>query len=148
MTTTDFTTTILVDKTPKQVFDAIKNPRAWWTGEFEGNTNKLHDEFTYRYKEFHFSKQRVTEMIPDKKIVWEVIDSQLNFIEDNNEWTGTRITFEISQLDNKTQLRFTHEGLVPEFECFDSCSTAWTQLIKQGLYSLITSGREKKVDLG
>ncbi|HTF27736.1 MAG TPA: hypothetical protein VK625_02770, partial [Flavitalea sp.] len=66
----DFTTTIVVDQTPNQVFNAINNPRAWWSGEFTGNTEKLNDEFTYRYKDFHISKQRIIEMIPDKRVVW------------------------------------------------------------------------------
>ena len=54
MTTSDFTTTILVDQTPKQVFNAINNPQAWWSGEIKGSTDKLNDEFTYSYKEFHW----------------------------------------------------------------------------------------------
>ena len=148
MTTKDFTTTLVVDQTPNQVFNAINNPRGWWSGEINGSTNKLNDEFTYRYKEFHLSKQRIIEMIPDQKVVWLVTESQLNFIEDKSEWTDTKISFEISEKGNKTQLRFTHVGLIPEIECFNSCSTAWTQLIQQGLLSLITTGNENKISLG
>jgi len=144
----DFTTTIVVDQTPNQVFNAINNPRAWWSGEITGNTEKLNDEFTYRYKEFHISKQRIIEMIPDERVVWLVIESQLNFIEDKREWNGTKISFEISPKGDKTQLRFTHLGLVPEIECFDSCSNAWSELIQQGLFSLITTGKARKVMLG
>ena len=144
----DFTTTIVVDQTPNQVFNAINNPRAWWSGEITGNTEKLNDEFTYRYKEFHISKQRIIEMIPDERVVWLVIESQLNFIEDKREWNGTKISFEISPKGDKTQLRFTHLGLVLEIECFDSCSNAWSELIQQGLFSLITTGKARKVMLG
>ena len=144
----DFTTTIVVNQTPKQVFNAINNPQAWWSGEIKGSTGKLNDEFTYRYKELHFSKQRIVEMIPDQKVVWLVTESKINYAEDKREWTDTKISFEISEQDNKTQLRFTHLGLVPEIECFDSCSNSWSQLIQQGLFSLITSGKSKKVHLG
>ena len=144
----DFTTTIVVDKTPKQVFNAINNPQDWWSGEIKGSTEKLNDEFTYRYKELHFSKQRIVEMIPDKKVVWLVTESKINYAEDKKEWTETKISFEISEQNNKTQLRFTHLGLVPEIECFESCSNSWTQIIQQGLFSLITTGKGKKVFLG
>jgi hypothetical protein len=148
MTTPDFTTTIVVDQTPKQVFNAINNPRAWWSGEIEGSTGKLNDEFTYRYKEFHLSKQKIVEMIPDQKVVWLVTESNINYAEDKDEWADTKISFEISEQDNKTQLRFTHLGLVPEIECFDSCSNAWSQLIQQGLFSLITTGKGEQILLG
>ncbi len=144
----DFTTAIVVDQTPDQVFSAINNPRAWWSGEIEGSTDKLNGEFTYRYKELHLTKQRIVEMIPDRKVVWLVTESQLSYTEDKEEWAGTKISFEITDMGDKTQLRFTHQGLTPGIECFDSCSGAWTQLIHQGLFSLISTGKGETVFLG
>jgi hypothetical protein len=144
----DFTTTIVVDQAPHQVFTAINNPRAWWSGEITGSTDQLNDEFTYRYEDLHLSKQRIVEMVPDQKVVWLVTESQINYAEDKKEWTDTKIVFEISEQGNKTQLRFTHLGLVPAIECFDSCSNSWSQLVQQGLFSLITTGKSKKILLG
>jgi hypothetical protein len=145
MITSNYTTTILVNQTPKEVFNAINNVRGWWQGEIEGSTDKLNDEFTYRMAEFHFSKQKLIEVIPDKKVVWLVTESKLNFIKKKSEWTGTKISFEISIKQNKTQVHFTHVGLVPEIECYGGCSSAWSQLIEQSLFSLITTGKGKKV---
>jgi hypothetical protein len=145
MTKRDFTTTLLVDQTPKQVFNAINNPQDWWSGEVTGSAGKLNDEFTYRYKDLHFSKQRVGEMIPDQKVVWLVTESKINYAQDKSEWTDSKISFEISKQGNKTQLRFAHLGLVPEIECFDSCSNSWTQLIQESLLSLIITGKGKKI---
>ena len=145
--TTDFTTTLLVDQTPEEVFNAVNKPQNWWSGEIEGSSAKLNDEFTYRYKEFHFSRQRIVEMIPDQKVVWLVTDSRINFTKDINEWTGTKISFEITEKDGKTELRFSHIGLVPEIECFNDCSNAWAQLVHQSLASLITSGEGRQLVL-
>jgi hypothetical protein len=145
MKASDFTTTLLVDQTPKEVFDAVNNVRGWWQGEIEGSTSKVNDEFTYKSGEFHFSKQRLVEVIADKKVVWLVTDSKLNFIQDKTEWTGTKISFEISKADNKTEMRFTHLGLISEIECYRACSNAWGQLIQSSLLSLITTGKGKKV---
>ncbi|RZA01421.1 MAG: SRPBCC domain-containing protein [Sphingobacteriaceae bacterium] len=147
METKDFTTTILVDNTPQEVFNAISQPQNWWTGEFTGSAEKLNDEFTYRYKDMHYSKQRVAEMIPGKKILWLVTDSQLNFIEDKSEWTGTKIIFEMDEQDGKTRLRFTHEGITPEVECFSACSPAWTNLIQESLFKYITTGEKQSIAL-
>ncbi|HEY4287786.1 MAG TPA: SRPBCC domain-containing protein [Puia sp.] len=148
MTKQDFTITIAVTQTPTQVFNAINNPQSWWSGEIKGHTTKLNDEFTYRYKDLHLSKQKIVKMIPDQKVVWLVTESAINYAGDKKEWNGTQITFEITQKNNQTQLRFTHMGLNPDIECFDSCSWSWTQLIQQSLFSLITTGKKKEIVLG
>lgn len=145
MSTSNYTTTIVVDKTPKEVFTAINNVRGWWQGEIEGSTDKLNEEFAYRMEDMHYSKQKVVEIIPNEKVMWLVTESQLNFIDDKSEWTRTKIVFDISEVNKKTQLRFTHIGLLPEVECYDDCSNAWGALIQKSLFSLITTGKGKKV---
>jgi len=135
------TYTISVDQSPEEAFAAITNVRGWWSGEIEGGTEKLGDEFTYRYKDVHFSKQRLTEVIPNQKVVWEILDSYLSFAKDTREWTGTKIIFDILKQGNRTEVRFTHQGLVPEFECFEACSGAWGSYINGSLRSLITTGK-------
>ncbi len=147
MNTQDFTTTILVDNTAQEVFVAINQPQNWWTGEFIGSTEKINDEFTYRYKDMHYSKQQVAEMIPGKKVVWLVTDSALNFIEDKSEWTGTKIIFEIEEQDGKTQLKFIHEGITPDVECYSSCSPAWTSLIQESLFKYLSTGEKQSIAL-
>jgi len=143
MTTTDFTTTLLVDQGPHEVFTAINNVRGWWSEEIEGGTSKLHDEFDYHFEDVHRCKIRLSEVIPDKKVVWLVLDNYFNFIKDESEWKGTKIIFDITKQDNKTKLRFTHEGLVPAYECFEVCKNAWTQYIQESLFKLITTGKGK-----
>ena len=145
MANSDFTTSLLVSQTPKEVFTAINNVGGWWQGEVKGETHKLNDEFTYQMLEFHFSKQKLVELIPNEKVVWLVTESNLSFTKNKSEWTGTKIVFEISEVNNKTQVRFTHTGLVPTFECYGDCSNGWTQLIQKSLLSLITTGKGQSV---
>jgi hypothetical protein len=76
----DFTTTLSVDQTPEEAFAAITN-----------------EVFTYRYQDVHYSKQRIIEFTPGKKVVWRVLDASLNFTDDPSKWTGTELTFEVAR---------------------------------------------------
>src|SRR5688500_15907098 len=104
MITSDFTATLLVDQSPKEVFDAINIVRGWWSEEVEGSTNKLHDEFNYHFEDIHRCRLKVTEFVADKKVVWLVMENYFNpgifndtpgagLAEDKSEWTGTKISF-------------------------------------------------------
>jgi hypothetical protein len=135
------TTSFTVDQTPEEAFDAINNVRGWWSGEIDGRTDKLGGVLTYRYKDVHRTTQKITEFVPGKRVVWHVTDAELNFVKDKTEWNGTDIVFDIAKKDGKTEVRFTHVGLVPAFECYGGCSGAWGFYINDSLRNLITTGK-------
>src|SRR5258707_668304 len=89
----DFTTNILVDQTPKQAFDAINNPRGWWSEDIEGSTDKLQSEFDYHFQEVHRCKIRIVELVPSQRVVWLVLDNYFNFTENKNEWKGSKMIY-------------------------------------------------------
>ena len=136
-----FTTSILVDQTPEEVFDAINNVAAWWTGEpgVEGKASRVGEEFTYRFRDIHYSKQSVIELVPSKKITWLVTESELSFIEKKDEWNRTKIIFEIARMGKKTEVRFTHVGLTMALECYNDCSKAWSSYVSESLRKFISS---------
>jgi uncharacterized protein YndB with AHSA1/START domain len=141
MNNNSFSTTILVDQTPEAVFSAVTNVRGWWSEEIEGGTSTLNDEFNYHFQDVHRCKMKLIEVVPNKKVVWLVLDNYFKFTKDKSEWINTKVIFEIGQKDNKTELHFTHEGLVPDYECYDICENAWTQYIQQSLASLVSTGK-------
>jgi hypothetical protein len=152
MKSQNLTFTITVDQTPEEAFAAINNVREWWSGEIDGSTNTLGAEWSYRYKDIHYSKQRITELVPGKRVAWLVVDSYLNFVDDKKEWNGTEITFDIAKKSDQTEVRFSHLGLNSQVECFDDCSSAWGFYINTSLRNLIATGKgepnkkEKKSD--
>jgi hypothetical protein len=143
MSDKNYTATFLVDQTPDVAFAAINNVRGWWSGEINGDTDKRGAEFTYRVPDVHYCKMKITEFVPGNKVVWHVLESNLSYTQVKDEWNDTKITFEISKKDGKTQVRFTHIGLVQAYECYDSCSDAWGTLIKGSLRKLITTGKDQ-----
>jgi activator of Hsp90 ATPase-like protein len=146
MATKDFTLTLTTERTPQEVFTAITNVRGWWSGyyaeEFMGSTDKLGSEFSFRAGNgLHYTKQKLVEVIPNKKIVWLITESELSFVEKKHEWTGTKVIFDISKKGDKTELVFTHEGLNPEFQCYEACAPSWTQYLQNKLLPLINTGK-------
>jgi len=149
MAASDFTHTLLTDQTPQIVFQSINKVRSWWSGyyseEIEGGTEKLNDEFIFRAAAgAHCCKLKLVEVIPNKKVVWLVTESELSFLEKKDEWTGTKVIFEISKKVGKTKLVFTHEGLIPEVECYESCAPAWSQYLQNRLLPLINTEKKRK----
>jgi hypothetical protein len=135
----NYTTTIEVTNSPEQIFQRVTNDIAkWWGGkDFSGTSTELNDEFIINHPGAHYSKQRLIEVIPDKKVVWLVTESKLSWLKNEEEWTNTKLIFEISAKPHSHLLHFTHEGLVPEKESFVRCSEGWNMVIKDWLYTLI-----------
>jgi uncharacterized protein YndB with AHSA1/START domain len=144
METGNYTLSFLIDQTPDKVFDAITDVRNWWSGyyaeEIIGDTAKLNDEFTFRAGDgVHYTRHKLTEVIPGRKIEWLITESSLNLVEKKDEWTGTKVIFTIEKEGDKTRLTFTHEGLTPHAECFEACAPAWTMYLQNKLLPLINA---------
>ena len=144
MESKNFTATIELAKSPQIVFKSITNdvPK-WWGGkDLKGNSTRLNDEFIINHPNAHFSNQKLVEVIPNKKIVWLVTESTLHWLQkDKHEWKNTKMIFEIAQKGDKTILHFTHEGLVPEKECYSLCHEGWNTVIKDYLFNYINKGK-------
>jgi len=139
-----FVAIIEVAASPQSVFSSItSHVSKWWGGsDFKGHSTKLHDEFTIHHEGAHYSRQKLVEVIPDKKVVWLVTESTLHWLQyDKNEWTNTKMVFEIAKEDDKTVLRFTHEGLVVEKECYTRCEKGWRMVINDWLFNFITNNK-------
>jgi hypothetical protein len=140
MSDQSYTTSIAVDRPSLEVFHAINDVRSWWNEDITGETDKVGGEFTHYVKEIHRAQIQVTELVPGERVTWRVLDNWFSFIEDETEWKDTLIRFDLSEKDGGTEVKFTHIGLVPDYECFDVCQNAWGVYIGGSLRSLITTG--------
>jgi len=137
----DYTISFAVDQSPEEVFAAINNVRGWWSQLIEGRTDQLGAEFKFHYQDLHHSTQRITQLVPGRRVVWRVTEARITFVKNQTEWTGTDIVFDIVRKGRQTELRFTHVGLTPGIECYGNCSGAWGFYVNESLRGLIASGK-------
>src|SRR5262249_19450852 len=138
---TSFAAAFSVDQTPEEVFDAINNVRGWWSENIEGGTDKIGDEFNYRYQRIHRCRIKVTELVRGERVAWRVVANYFDFTHDQAEWPDTEIHFDIAARDGKTEIHFSHVGLDPQYECYDVCASSWGFYLYTSLRALIRTGQ-------
>jgi hypothetical protein len=137
--TANYAVAIEIEKSPNVVFNHITNDVSkFWPEEFEGESSKLNDEFVLTTGDSHYSKNKVVEFVPNKKVVWLVTDSIRKT--DNFKWTGTKMIFELTPKADNTLLKFTYDGVVLENE-YDRLVQICDMVIKEMLYNLITNSK-------
>ena len=135
MKSQSFAYSFTTSKQINEVFTHLINPQNWWVGLFgetiEGGSNHINDEFSFRAGDgVHYSNQKLVELVTNKKVVWLVTESNLTFLKNTDEWAGTKICFDVENERDKTKVTFTHQGLIPQIECYGGCSSAWTQYLQ------------------
>lgn len=139
----DFSLSFTVKASAKDAMKMISKVDLWWALNFKGKAAKLNDKFSVyfgkpgdTYVDFKISK-----VIPEKKIVWLVTDCNLHWINDKKEWKKNEVIWTLSEKGTKTTIDFTHKGMTPDSECYESCKPGWTHHIKDSLVKLIEKGK-------
>ncbi len=136
----DFNYSLTVKASAKEAMKKISQVNLWWAKNCKGNVDKLNDEFSVYFGDTYVNF-RISEVIPDKKIIWLVTDCNLDWINDKKEWKNTEVTWTLTEKSGKTQIDFVHKGLTPDSECYESCKPGWTHHIKDSLLKLIDEGK-------
>ena len=122
-----------------QVYGALATPEgvaAWWTTETTGDRKAggvLKVGFTSEGKQIGVFNIRVLELVPGKRVLWQVLDGA-------PEWVGTKIAFDLKQEDGFTIVLFKHQGWSEPGEFMSHCSTKWA-IFLMSLKSLLETGR-------
>ncbi len=132
--------TITVPSTAAEAFEAICRVPAWWTTEFEGRSQSPGDEFKVRFGSSSLVEFKVVEMSLGERIVWEVTNCQLEWLDNKTEWTGTKVIWVIHQNGEMVQVNLSHKGLDAASECYGQCRDGWHYFLAQSLAILITDG--------
>jgi len=136
----DYSASITANITAQEAAERISRVADWWTRSFTGAARKVGDAFLVRFGET-FVEFAVVELVPARRIVWQVTDCNLHFIADKKEWKDTRVVFEISSDGPAATVTMTHVGLVPGVECYESCEKGWDFYVRQSLQKLLTENQ-------
>ena len=127
---------ISTDEAIKKICDVAR----WWGVTVTGSAEKQNDKFIVKMGGDSFFNFTVEELVPRKRVVWLITDCNMPWYADKKEWANTKLIFDIREHNGVTELKFTHEGLTPELECYNDCAPGWTHWIKTSLHSYFTTG--------
>lgn len=150
----DFEVVIEFDASPEVLYQAIASrdgPRRWWT-RFAETREKVGEisDFQFPGAGF-FAKMKIVALEPPMLVEWECVDSrhpEESGWSDLTDWVGTSVRFEISPREaGGSTLHFTHVGLTPRLECYESCESAWFFYLKS-LKQYVETGEGEPYDEG
>jgi hypothetical protein len=140
MNNKNFHKKILVNASAEEAMKKISQVDKWWAKKVKGKSEKINDKFTVDFGKTYVDF-KISEMIPAQRVVWKVTDCNLHWIENKKEWNGTEVYFDLSPKNGKTQIDFTHVGLVPDVECYNDCKVGWTEHVAGSLVHFINEGK-------
>ena len=136
----NYNKTITVNTSAKEAMKKISQVNLWWIKGFSGSAEKLNEKFHVSFGDPSYVDFVISELVPGKKVVWKVSDCFLHWFQDKKEWNNTEVVFNLFEENGQTKIDFTHVGLVPEIECYESCVKGWDQYAKNSLLNLLNTG--------
>jgi len=140
----NYNRTIMVNASLEEAMKKISQINLWWRKDFSGIADNLNDKFTVPFGELNgeiaFVDFMISELVPNKKVTWKVLDCNLPWFKDKKEWNNTEVVFILSEENGKTTIDFTHIGLVPEVDCYEACEKGWDGHITRDLVKFMNEG--------
>lgn len=146
MSSPNYTRTIVLHRSPREVYNAIRRIADWWTINTEGTADRVGDDFTISFSDpvsgqlVHRTTQRITEADPGRRLSWTVTACHMPWLKNREEWKGTTMVFDIVAVAEGARIDFTHIGLDPRVECFEQCERGWAYFLSESLLALINTG--------
>jgi len=111
--------------TPSRVFAAMSTPAGfdqWWTTRSAG-TPRIGAEYELRFDPGYDWRARVTRCEPDRAF-------ELEFVQPDAEWIGTKVGFQLAAGDGTTQVRFYHAGWPRETGHYRISCYCWAMYLR------------------
>jgi hypothetical protein len=112
---------VSIDAPPGTIFPLVATPRglsAWWASDVTENAGAVDLGF---FKRATVYRLQLAGSAEPRAAEWRVLTG--------DEWSGTRIVFELMPNKAATVLRFTHADWKEETDYFSMCTATWGELM-------------------
>ena len=109
----------------EKVFEAIstlKGVSNWWTTQVSGD-DRAGGTLQFDFGDFKGPAMKVAEIKANEKLVWECVSSE-------HGWQGNTFTFLLDENDDKTRVRFSHDGWEEQDDFYASCCFSWSRYLE------------------
>ena len=133
---------VTVNKSVSEIYTAItQHIQDWWSNDLAGAAERPGDRFTIAFGKTQKTFE-ILEAVPDERVVWKCVKAYINMASLTNkaEWEGTKMIWEVNPKKTGATLHFSHEGLTPDFECYNVCEAGWDTFLAS-LQSYINTGK-------
>lgn len=135
----NYSKTIEISTTPKNVFKALNEGLNTWWGKISNEKFKNEGQFTITFENEYWWTFEILEYIPNKELVWKCVDGEPDF---NKEWIGHILHWTIEGNKTKSTINFQQTGLTPELHCYDTCSKTWDMFISEKLNTFLEGTKQ------
>jgi uncharacterized protein YndB with AHSA1/START domain len=111
---------VIITAPPAQVFAAVTEQAglaAWWTPETIAQP-ELGAILEFKFGKRYHNKMELIALEPDRFVKWKCIKGDA-------EWVSTILTFNLTEKNGQTLLRFTHGEWEAETDFFATCNYHW-----------------------
>lgn len=142
MQSDSYSRTITVNTNPDIAFRALTREIDKWWGAVSNEVNAKVDTFTAFFDEDATQWTfLITHFEPNSAVDMQCIDAE-HVVEGlpesiREEWLGTTLKWRLQEVESGTRINFTHEGLVAELGCYDTCVAGWDYFFVNSLQNYL-----------
>ncbi|WP_299691081.1 hypothetical protein [uncultured Tateyamaria sp.] len=115
------------DMAARKIVDDLEH---WWSTRIDRRDTGFTIHFNASHVDFAFDPGAT-----DGRFSWTCTAANMIIadVPDSDEWTGTRLIWEIRPSGTGSAITLTHKGLTPQIACFDVCRRGWEHFFESSL---------------
>jgi uncharacterized protein YndB with AHSA1/START domain len=120
---------------PKNTYRALSTREGlagWWTTDTQGSFD-VGGVIQFRFGDRGYIEMKVLELDPARRVLWRVVGGP-------PDWIGSTVSFDLTEEDDFTVIRFKHQGWKEPSDFMHHCSTKWATFL-MSLKSLVETGK-------